>query len=256
MCVQNRVSVLSCLLSTVLSLTVGRHPPRRMSSTSILHSQTPASTPHESLPILPILPTLPILPVPLLVPVPVSTTPPLRPPALSAAYSAILRGSGPSPNPRIATPLPALTERASCMLPRPLSRSVLPASAKVAPERKTSKAISFGPSISRPLSSKVLPIALVSISYPIPAHPCSTLGLRLYHCTSSQDLHPSHTRNFGRNIKVSQFIKQKTGVYRSTRQISSRIQVLRSLWRDTEGARVSPTPQHPNTTIPQPRPRL
>jgi hypothetical protein len=70
-----------------------------------------------------------------------------------------------------------------------------------------------------------------------------SLGLRLDHCTSSEDLHPSHTRNFGRNIKVSEFIKQKTGVYRSTMQISK---VLRSLWRDTEGARVSPPP---NTTL-------
>ena len=72
------------------------------------------------------------------------------------------------------------------------------------------------------------------------AHFACALGLRLYHCTSSEDLHPSHTRNFGRNVKVSRFITQKTGVYRSTRQISSRIQVLRSLWRDTEGTRAIP----------------
>jgi len=78
------------------------------------------------------------------------------------------------------------------------------------------------------------------ISYALIADPHFSLGLRLYHCTSSEDLHPSHTRNFGRNVKVSQFIKQKTGVYRSTRQVSSRIQVLRNLWRDTEGARRPP----------------
>ena len=65
-------------------------------------------------------------------------------------------------------------------------------------------------------------------------------GLRLHQCTFSEDLHLSHTRHFGRNIKVSRSIKQKTGVYHSTRQISSRIQVFRSLWRDTEGTRAIP----------------
>lgn len=55
----------------------------------------------------------------------------------------------------------------------------------------------------------------------------------LVHSTSpryhSSYPHPSsHTRNLGRNMKVSQFIKQKTGAYRSG-QISSHIQVLRSL---------------------------
>jgi len=80
------------------------------------------------------------------------------------------------------------------------------------------------------------------------ADPYFSLGLRLYHCTSSEDLHPSHTRNFGRNIKVSQFIKQKTGVYRSTRQISSRIQVLRSLWRDTDRTSLAP-PTPPSSSV-------
>ncbi len=104
------------------------------------------------------------------------------------------------------------------------------------------------------IEGQSIPPALRTISYTVVADPDCTLGLRLYHCTSSEDLHPSHTRNFGRNIKVSQFIKQKTGVYRSTRQISSRIQVLRSLWRDTEGTRVPLFPLHPlnNTITPLP----
>src|SRR5258706_13336171 len=62
-----------------------------------------------------------------------------------------------------------------------------------------------------------------------------------------KDLHPTHTRNFGSNIQVSQFIKQKPGVYRSTRKISSHFQVLHGLWRDTEDTGVPPLPL--NTTI-------
>ena len=92
------------------------------------------------------------------------------------------------------------------------------------------------------IEGQSIPPALDTISYSLIADPAFSLGLRLFHCTSSEDLHPCHTRNFGRNKKVRQFIEQKTGVERTTRQISSRIQVLRSLWRGTPGTRVPPFP--------------
>ena len=158
-------------------------------------------------------------------PVPISTTPLLPLQTLFVVYNEILSGSGSSSTllliPQLPHTTPVQTMQAQAHSPLLDHRAV--------------RAIRLGKGCAarRPRLAKACRVS-------------SHRGL--VHSTSPRyhSLYPhpsSHTRNLGRNMKVSQFIKQKTGAYRSG-QISSHIQVLRSLW-DTEGARVSPL----NTTI-------
>ncbi|PVG04250.1 hypothetical protein CPB86DRAFT_843017 [Serendipita vermifera] len=55
-------------------------------------------------------------------------------------------------------------------------------------------------------------------------------GLRKYHATACRP-RPSASRNFNRNKLVSDYIESVTGIRRSTKQIASRIQVLRDAWK-------------------------
>src|SRR5258706_11180843 len=108
-----------------------------MSSTSILRSQTPTLR----------------LPGPF----PITITPLLLLQTLLVVYSEIWHGSGRSTNlplsplVPIPTPVPTIQAQAPSPLLRPSSRSVLRASARAAPAKKTSEATSFGQSISRQL---------------------------------------------------------------------------------------------------------
>lgn len=55
-------------------------------------------------------------------------------------------------------------------------------------------------------------------------------GLRKYHATTYRP-RPSASRNLNRNKLVSEYIETMTGLKRTTKQIASRIQVLRESWK-------------------------
>ncbi|KAG8783378.1 hypothetical protein FRC15_005280 [Serendipita sp. 397] len=58
-------------------------------------------------------------------------------------------------------------------------------------------------------------------------------GLRKYHATACRP-RPSASRNVNRNKLVSEYIYNMTSLRRSTKQIASRIQVLRDAWKGTK----------------------
>ncbi|KAG8829154.1 hypothetical protein FRC17_007055 [Serendipita sp. 399] len=58
-------------------------------------------------------------------------------------------------------------------------------------------------------------------------------GLRKYHATTCRP-RPSASRNVNRNKLVSEYIYDMTGLRRSTKQIASRIQVLRDAWKGSK----------------------
>jgi hypothetical protein len=62
----------------------------------------------------------------------------------------------------------------------------------------------------------------------------NTTGLRKYHATSCRP-RPSASRNFNRNKLVAEYIESMTGIKRTTKQIASRIQVLRDAWKGKKG---------------------
>ena len=70
-------------------------------------------------------------------------------------------------------------------------------------------------------------------------------GLRKYHATSCRP-RPSASRNFNRNKLVAEYIESMTGIKRTTKQIASRIQVLRDAWKGKKGTW---KPCHPDMTF-------